>query len=397
MADVLLGRYPSLDPEVAARVVPVLVQRVAWAQSLLAAIEEGLLPPTALNLGQARRLLATGDGELTAAVHARWGRIRETRDPDREAVIERVRALVLDRPGDPFAGWEVFQRTCATCHTIYGEGAAVGPDLTNNGRSSFDHVLTSLLDPNLVVGTSYRTRTVRTTDGRVLAGLVVEDDGSRVVLRVEGGREEVLPRAEIELERDGLSMMPERLEEQLSEQELVDLLVFLSLDRPPEDPTARALPGSRRIEERESFDPAEFAAIVAEVAPGFSTDAVGDDGLALEAEHRGRPLVLRTHPVTPTVPCVLSGRVQIPAEGATLRLAVGHHERGDWRLVVRVEGAAVLETDVGETTAVDGWLERWIDLGEHAGRTVEVALENHATDWLNEYGYWGRVEVRGER
>jgi hypothetical protein len=41
-------------------------------------------------------------------------------------------------------------------------------------------------------------------------------------------------------------MMPEDLEKQLRPQEIVDLLAYLSLDRPPEDTKARKIPGTPR-------------------------------------------------------------------------------------------------------------------------------------------------------
>jgi hypothetical protein len=41
-------------------------------------------------------------------------------------------------------------------------------------------------------------------------------------------------------------MMPEDLEKQLQPQEIVDLISYLSLDRPPDDPKARKIPGTPR-------------------------------------------------------------------------------------------------------------------------------------------------------
>ena len=43
------------------------------------------------------------------------------------------------------------------------------------GRNDFGQLLSNVLDPSLVIGAGYQARTVATTDGRVLAGLVVED------------------------------------------------------------------------------------------------------------------------------------------------------------------------------------------------------------------------------
>jgi putative heme-binding domain-containing protein len=148
-------------------------------------------------------------------------------------------------PGDPRAGRVAFRKLCAQCHTIYGEGQAVGPDLTSNGRGTFDQLLASVLDPSLVIGPSYRTTTVVTEGGRSLTGLVVEDSERRIVLRMPGGVQEVVPRNDVKATRVGkLSMMPEGIENLLGKQELADLFAFLALDRPPEDPSARPILGA---------------------------------------------------------------------------------------------------------------------------------------------------------
>ena len=39
-------------------------------------------------------------------------------------------------------------------------------------------------------------------------------------------------------------MMPEGIEDLLDRRELVDLFAFLALDRPPDDPQARPIPGA---------------------------------------------------------------------------------------------------------------------------------------------------------
>jgi len=66
-----------------------------------------------------------------------------------------------------------------------------------------------------------------------------------VVLKVQGGKLETIPRSEIEVYKvSELSMMPEQLEKQLNPQEMSDLFAFLALDRPPTDPQAKLLPGA---------------------------------------------------------------------------------------------------------------------------------------------------------
>ena len=114
------------------------------------------------------------------------------------------------------------------CHTIYGEGEALGPDLTSNGRGSFDQLVASVFDPSLVIGPSYQTTTVVTEDGRNLTGLVTEDSDRRIVLAMPGGGKEIVGRNDVKYTRTSkLSMMPEGIETILDRKELADLFAFL--------------------------------------------------------------------------------------------------------------------------------------------------------------------------
>ena len=121
----------------------------------------------------------------------------------------------------------------------------MGPDITLNGRNDFEQLLSNVFDPNLVIGPGYQATTVATEDGRVLTGLVVEDSDDRLVLRIQGGETTEIPKSQLE-ERvtANVSLMPEEVETQLTPQELADLFSYLCLDKPPEDPSARRLPGS---------------------------------------------------------------------------------------------------------------------------------------------------------
>jgi putative heme-binding domain-containing protein len=128
---------------------------------------------------------------------------------------------------------------------MYGEGQEVGPDITTNGRSSFDQLLSNVFYPSLVIGADYRQQTVATTDGRVISGLAVEDSAQRIVLKVQGGKLETIARADVEIAKQSeVSLMPEGIEKQLKPQEIADLFAFLLLNKPPEDEKAQLLPGT---------------------------------------------------------------------------------------------------------------------------------------------------------
>ena len=245
VAELVLRAYPNLEAELKPRAVGLLTQRPTWTRALLAAIGRGELPTEALNVTQVRSLLASPDPELVALVRSTWGTVREGRDPARDQVIDRVRARLDDVHADPIAGRAVFEKVCAQCHQLYGKGEQVGPDITGNGRSSYEQLLSNILDPGLVIGASYQATIVATADGRVLTGLLDEDSDQRIVLKLQGGKREVIPRSDVDAVKiSPASLMPENLEEQVTPDELAALFAYLCLDRAPEDPEAEAIDGT---------------------------------------------------------------------------------------------------------------------------------------------------------
>src|SRR5262249_2935943 len=167
------------------------------------------------------------------------------RNPQREKVVAQMRQMLEKTKGDPHKGITVYKKLCAQCHKIHGEGVEVGPDITGIGRSTFDQLLSNVFDPSLVIGAGYEAVTVETVKGRSLTGLLVEDSPSRVVLKVQGGKQEVIARKEIDrVQVSKLSLMPEDVEKQLKPQEIADLFSFLVLDKPPGDAKARRIPGT---------------------------------------------------------------------------------------------------------------------------------------------------------
>jgi putative heme-binding domain-containing protein len=245
LAEVLLEQYPKLAPELQPLAVDLILQRESWARKLLDAVLANKLPKDVLHANHLRKILESNDREALWAVEKAFGRIREERNPEREKVVTEMAAYLRERAGDPHRGRIVFRNLCAQCHAIYGEGGAVGPDITANGRATFEQLLSNVFDPSLVIGPAYQVTTVVTKDGRNLTGLIAEDNEQRVVVRMPGEGEETVPRNNVKYTRvSKLSMMPEGLEASLDKKDLSDLFAFLALDKPPTDPTAKLIPGA---------------------------------------------------------------------------------------------------------------------------------------------------------
>jgi putative heme-binding domain-containing protein len=248
---IVLKSYQGLEADLKPRAIEVLTERPSWSKPLLGAIEKKQIPASTLNITQLRRLQKIKDPEIAARVKTMFGTIRDRRNPQRERIVTQLKNQIRSTPGDPVAGQSVFGKLCAQCHKIYGVGQEVGPDITANGRNDFDQLVMNVFDPSLVIGPGYQATTVATTDGRVLTGLLTEDGADRIVLKIQGGKIETIPRPQVdELKTSDVSLMPEETEKQFSTQELADLFAFLCLDKPPSDPTAKPLPGAGPMRRR---------------------------------------------------------------------------------------------------------------------------------------------------
>jgi len=165
--------------------------------------------------------------------------VEATRAAPRPGVADTAAWRVrLGDGGDPEAGWRVFFSAgggrCSQCHMLGGRGAAIGPDLTGIGKAQGrSRVLVSLLEPSREIGPSYQTSTVTLVDGQVKNGISLGllDDGLRERFVGMDGLEIILQRAEIESRQPlATSIMPQGLEQGLSDDDLCDLLALLGAD-----------------------------------------------------------------------------------------------------------------------------------------------------------------------
>ncbi len=139
----------------------------------------------------------------------------------------------------------------------------------------------------------------------------------------------------------------------------------------------------------------DLSEAVSAFAPGWRVRDCGDAmEPGLRAKWGGRENVLLTHPLSSGIPCVLYRDLTIPAGKKTmLHLAVGHDERGNWDLAVRVGARELFRTSVGKETARNGWLDADIDLTEYAGQPIQLELCNEATGWHYEGAYWAGITI----
>jgi thiosulfate/3-mercaptopyruvate sulfurtransferase len=159
-----------------------------------------------------------------------FGTIQPTPPANAKAIEEYKKKLTPDslRSVDRSNGRLVFSKHCANCHRLFGEGSeSGGPDLTGLQRSNLDYLLTTIVDPNAMIGNDYQAVIVLTTKGRTITGLVLQDDQRNLTIQ-EATEKVTIPKDEIEQRSPSkVSFMPEGALQKLSDEEVRDLIGYL--------------------------------------------------------------------------------------------------------------------------------------------------------------------------
>lgn len=212
-----LGAWPPALSEPALRR---LASREDADELLKTAVQSSLRPDSEL-FAQMRRDEALPPVPVETAVNA------AASSPDRAAVIAGY-AGVDKLEGDPARGRARFQELCAACHRLRGEGHEVGPDLDMVGAKPAEWLLTAILDPNQNVEARYRPWLLTLKSGETLSGLVSAETANNLVLRLPGGGEHAVLRADIEKQEPlPVSLMPPGFEAVLQPRDMADLFRWL--------------------------------------------------------------------------------------------------------------------------------------------------------------------------
>jgi putative heme-binding domain-containing protein len=164
-----------------------------------------------------------------------------------EELVEYLAGEQAD--GVPTRGGDVFVKAqCVKCHRFDGKGDSLGPDLTTIGnRFTRKELVEAIVHPSHVISSQYVSKTIKTTDGRTITGLVGAGAAGETVIMLPTAERMTLKSNQIEATKPSkLSAMPEGLLDPLSLEEIADLFAYLqktsktpSLTRRPIDATAK--------------------------------------------------------------------------------------------------------------------------------------------------------------
>ena len=92
-----------------------------------------------------------------------------------------------------------------------------------------EKLLISILDPNREVVANYMAYDVALKNGTTHTGLLGEETTTHIRIKLPLGQQVLLPRAQVKsMSSGGKSLMPEGLEAGVSQQQMADLLAFIT-------------------------------------------------------------------------------------------------------------------------------------------------------------------------
>ena len=227
--ETILKIFNRLDTAGKRDALTTLASRVSYAKALMTAVDGGEVKANELPADIVRQLRAHGQKDINTKLDKAWGVSRSTPQAKLKE-IAKYKKLLQAKPTKPVNlsnGRALFQRTCAQCHKLYGEGGTIGPDITGSNRNNLDYLLQNILDPNADIPNDYRTTILKTKDNRIMVGVIRRNEGQSVTIATPTEVVTVTKGDVASIEQQNFSMMPEGLVLALKQGELRDLIDYL--------------------------------------------------------------------------------------------------------------------------------------------------------------------------
>ena len=144
--------------------------------------------------------------------------------------MQQSYSTIAKARGSADNGKAIFRRICAACHKFGGEGIDFGPDMNGVGnRLKREEIIESLIEPNAKLDPKFITTNLETKSGDAFTGFVVAEDATSVTLRIGGGSNQKIAKADLAKREDlKQSSMPEGLGGTMSPGEFLDVVEYLS-------------------------------------------------------------------------------------------------------------------------------------------------------------------------
>ena len=222
---VIAARWQTFTPRVREAILTMFLSEERLVSVLLDAIERGDIGASALGPSRWQRLRE----HRNASIRQRAEALHSAADAGSPVkVYERRLPDVLARTGNAESGAALFTKYCSTCHTFDGAGGRVGPDLSGVRNQPVDALLLHIIVPDYEIAPGFAAYTVQTRDERTIFGRLESEAPGSITLRDAAGQPHSILRVDVKsMTAATSSLMPAGLDQQMSSQDLADLIAYL--------------------------------------------------------------------------------------------------------------------------------------------------------------------------
>jgi putative membrane-bound dehydrogenase-like protein len=147
---------------------------------------------------------------------------------------------LVKQTGKAQLGERVYTQNCSACHQIGKNGINFGPALTLiGGKLSKEALYVSIIHPDAGISFGYEGYVFKMKDGSMTAGIIASQTADAIEIKMPGGVVSKYAKSDIVSKKPmESSLMPSNLQQAMTEQELVDLVEYLSSLKPADKEVA---------------------------------------------------------------------------------------------------------------------------------------------------------------
>ena len=230
----LLNLYPDLNGDLRQVSLSLLASRPMWARQLLAAVSSGIIDKAAISQDSVLLMKSYRDPQIQSLLNKHFNSPQLSNSQKAKRIMDIKTLLSSGGSGAKASkGSQIFAQHCAQCHKFKDQGRDIGPDLTGYEMKNLDYLVPAIIDPNLGIreGFELATITLRPVGDAppvILTGFITDAGNLTVTIRDLSGIRTVIARKDLaQLTRAPISIMPEGLLDQLTDQQIRDLIAYL--------------------------------------------------------------------------------------------------------------------------------------------------------------------------
>lgn len=175
-----------------------------------------------------RQFKLLSDQKLVALLDKIWPEVTIASADQKKKEMQRIMGALETGVGKRLAGEQVYTQICGNCHRLHSAGGEIGPDLTAYDRRNLRELALNIVDPSAYIREGYVNYLFEMKDGQTIMGTIKDQTDHHYLVKLASGEEQHLSTTQVNKAiPQEQSLMPERLTESLSDQQIRDLLIYI--------------------------------------------------------------------------------------------------------------------------------------------------------------------------